>query len=781
MAFIESAYAEELTDKLCSDPSMLGKIYKAKSKKFLEKNVDHNLVKAYLEDGWEEYGTRLKTKTRLRKCKRHDQQFEDDVWCQVYKLGYRHLNISNDFRLPFNKDFKARKQIDVIAINDDSILLFECKSAEKPKKAPSYKTEFEGLPIRLYGFRKALAQLFGKDRKIKYVFATRQLRLDRSRADIQRLQETGSFYYNDNTYEYLNSLIQKYKDAAQYQFMATLFRGTRISDKAIKVPAVEGKMGKQKYYMFSLEPHLLLKLGYILHRTRANEAEMPTYQRLLNPNRLKGINKFINGGGYFPNSVIVNFNKEVRGLVFQPSKSGNGTISKAGILKIPLAYAIAYIIDGQHRVYGYASTKYNKTNTIPVVAFKGLSSHDQLKLFMEINENQKAVTPTLRITLEEDLYWDSDRIDSRMKALRSSVIQQLGGNSESVLHHKISLGEDKALLTAKPFSDALTRCGLLPKASGNSYLSNTTEFSLYDVNKHDHGEEMVKAKGRIFSLVNLCYEHAESVSAISEQYETVIAINRGSYAFVSLIGSLNTYVSEKNGYKPDKDVFERFEAIKGYLDGFFKELSTITPEDRAYLFGKLGTGAENKWFMFFQNLVNKQFNEFEPEALIDWKQRRDKDLQERGRLIGTEIEKFMKSAIVSNLKLLFRDNWELEIGAIQRKCEARAKEQMEKEYKDGLKKRQIPWTDQFFIMDYKKIIEDYWGRRPEEEVAGFRTFEEHFALDVGYGNKSKKEKMKWISVLNQYRNKWAHEGTKEEGLNKVEVYELERFKQELGI
>ena len=223
MAFIDSGYVHELKEKLCSDPSMLGKIFKAKSKKYLEKNVDHNLAEAHIEDGWEEYGTRLKTRTRLRKRKSHDQQFEDDIWCQLYKLGYRHLNISNDFRLPFDKDHKARKQIDVIAINEDSILLFECKSAENPKKAPSYKTEFEGLPVRLNGFRKSLEQLFGRGRKIKYVFATRQLRLDRSRADIQRLMETGSFYYNDNTYEYINSLILKYKEARSLSIYGDLF------------------------------------------------------------------------------------------------------------------------------------------------------------------------------------------------------------------------------------------------------------------------------------------------------------------------------------------------------------------------------------------------------------------------------------------------------------------------------------------------------------------------------------------------------------------------------
>ena len=67
---------------------------------------------------------------------------------------------------------------------------------------------------------------------------------------------------------------------------------------------------------------------------------------------------------------------------------------------------------------------------------------------MQINENQKAVSPTLRITLEEDLYWNASRLDSRLKALRSSVIRALGGDASGPLYNKISLGEDKAALQA---------------------------------------------------------------------------------------------------------------------------------------------------------------------------------------------------------------------------------------------------------------------------------------------------------------------------------------------
>lgn len=478
MSFVDSAEIEQLKSKITNDLSMLGKLYKAKQNPYFIKNVDHNLVEDMLKDGWEEFGAQLKTKTQLRKLKDHSRKFEDDIWCQLYELGYRYLNIGNDFKLNFGKDPLEKKQIDVIAANDDSILLIECKSSKLPSKAPSFKTEFESLPIKLAGYLKALEQIFGKGRKVKYIFATRNLwGLDANSADIQRLEDTGSFYYNDNTYEYVNSLIKSYKKAAHYQFMSTLFKGQLINKEKIEVPAIEGYMGKKKYYMFSIEPHTLLKIGFILHRTRANEAEMPTYQRLLVPKRLSGISKFIEGGGYFPNSIIINFASSGYSPQFEPSVRGDDTRARHGTLKIPNAYAIAYIIDGQHRVYGYAQTSFKDTNTIPVVAFYGLDSSEQLKIFMDINENQKAVSPTLRTTLEKDLFWNAERADSRIKALKSSIIEQLGASS-GPLFNKISWGEDKSQLSANPFGDALISSGLLPKAKGNSFDMGSAETSL---------------------------------------------------------------------------------------------------------------------------------------------------------------------------------------------------------------------------------------------------------------------------------------------------------------
>ncbi len=784
MAFIDPAEAQSIREALTEDLSQLGKLYKAKNSEFQHKSVDHSLVESMLLDGWEDYTAPLKTKTKLRKAKTHDVLFEDDIWCQLHRLGYRKLNIDRTFRLPFGKASENKKQIDIIAINEETILLIECKSSAKPSRAPSFKDDFEGLKRRLDGFAKSLEQVFGPGRRIKYIFATRNLRMPRESSDTKRLSDAGGFLYNDNTYEYIEGLIKHYRDAALYQFMALIFRGQSISKNRIEVPAIEGTMGGKLYYMFSLEPHLLLKMGFVLHRTRANEAEMPTYQRLLIPSRLKSIEKFIENGKFFPNSIVLNFDtKHARQkFEFQPDGKKGASKSKTGTLKIPNAYAIAYIIDGQHRVYGYANTSFKDTNTIPVVAFRDLTSSNQLELFMEINENQKAVSPTLRITLEEDLLWDSTRADFRMKALRSAVISELGGDANGPLYGKISLGEDRALLQAKPFATSLLRCGLLPQAKGNKYEQDSVAGALYDTNNHNHNAEMRKCRQRTVSFLNRCYEFAEEyLETSSEVHSSFILSNRGTYAFVSLLGSLNSFEASEGNIKFDSNFEERFDAIQKYLQVLFDGLSNLSEDQREHLFVKLGTGADTTWFRSFQEMVNAKFSNYEPLELVDWKERQDQELQNHARNLTTSIERHLKATVISKLKELFGVNWDIEIGPIQRECETRAREQMEKNWKEGLGRVEIPWTDQFNVNDYKKIIEKYWTKRPESDVLDFEPFESLFAIDIGLGFNSKADKTKWLSLFSSYRNTVAHEGTKEKGLNHEEVGLLESIHNSLSL
>lgn len=775
MAFLDQYQIDTIKGKIIEDLSNLGKTYKSKKGEHQQISVDHSRVEDYIKQGWEEYTKPLKTKTLLRKVKDHSKKFEDDIWCQFYELGFRKMNYDENLIIPFSKNIEDTKQIDVIAIGEETIFIIECKSSENFKKAPSYKDEFDLLNLRLDGLKKSLHQIYGNNYKIKFIFATRNLRFDPESIDLARLKSTNSFFFDNNTYSYINSLIKNYKSASLYQFLGLIFKNELINLEKIEIPAVRGLMGKKKYYMFSIEPHLLLKMGFILHRTKANVTEFPTYQRLLVPSRLKGITKFIDEGGYFPNSIIVNFNSSKHKVQFESSAKLGDSNSCFGTLKIPNSYGIAYIIDGQHRVYGYAGSNFAKNNTIPVVAFDGLETIEQLEIFMDINQNQKAVSPSLRLDLEEDLYWESERADSRIKALRSSIIKQLCNSESSPLFNKISVGEDKAILTFKPFTTAIANSHLLPTAQGNKYNEESLIGNLYDTNNHDHNQEMLKAKKKIVDFIIYSYDYIEQdYSNIYNREKQIILSNRGTFAFISLIGDLNKFETKRGNLNKQTSSLDRIEIIKPYLKALFEGLSKLTKEDEDnQLFSHLGAGADTKWLRFFQSIINSIYPIYNPTELIDWKERQNEEYQTDGRKYVKEIERFMKKTILQNLKVLFGDNWELEIETIQSACILRANAENKKNYKDGLTKR-VEWTEMFNINDYNKIIEDYWSKKPELNETEYITFEKTFSIDIGVG-KNKKEVLKWISYFNSYRNQLAHEGSKEKGINKKEVDFLEKI------
>ena len=193
---------------------------------------------------------------------------------------------------------------------------------------------------------------------------------------------------------------------------------------------------------------------------------MPTYQRIIKRSRLKSVHEFIdNKKGYFPNSIIISIDSD-KDLAFDRANTQvKSSISDIGILHLPKKYRSAYIIDGQHRLYGYANSEYKSKNSIPVVAFIDLAREEQVKLFMQINENQKAVSKNLRTTLNADLLWTSKNYIEQQKALRSRISIVLGESRNSSLFDKISIGEDRRTITQEAFDKSLNQSSFLGKVS----------------------------------------------------------------------------------------------------------------------------------------------------------------------------------------------------------------------------------------------------------------------------------------------------------------------------
>lgn len=732
----------EIKSHMLHEADALKTKYKARNTEFISIKVMHSEVDDYAQKGYSVV-SEMKKKTVMNKKKDVGSQFEDDIWCMFYNLGFKILNEDENLRIQWGPNKEDTQQLDIVAVGNDAIFVVECK-ASSSSKLGNFKKDLNAMEQYRDGVSCALKQIYGKNKRVKFIFATRNFRFQEEGEDIQRMKQNGIFHLNDNSFNYISNLIKSYKEAVIYQFHALMFKDELINDKKIIIPALRGEMGGRTYYLFSIEPSKLLKVGFVLHRTKVNDSMAPTYQRLLVPSRLKGITKFINDGGYFPNSIIINFGVEDNDINVHfnpiPAKADSG--AEFGFLHIPNAYGFAHIIDGQHRVYGYANSLHKDDNTIPVVAFENMVSEEQLKIFMDINENQKAVSKNLRLDLEEDLFWKSKRLDSRMKALRSSIIKSLSGSSNHILFNMISIGEDPSKLSSAPFNSALSRSGLLPKANASQWTDNT-DVCIYNINETDVDKAMKDSRKRITQYIDGAYSIMYDLLP-DDKREDFLFCNRGTFAFVALIGSLHGHLMKTQMYSFESPINERLEKLKPYLETLADALTNISDEDSANLKGALGSGADPFWLHSFQNMINKRFKEYSPEELVIWQETQDKDIQTQGNNLKEEIRDLLRKSVLSRFKEIYGVKWEKETNMFKLKRECEDRIIKENEDNEDFNLEDHDWKEWIEIADLKKIIESEFSSS---------CFTEAFAINIGLSFKTKKDKLAWISLIEQSKGK----------------------------
>lgn len=72
---------------------------------------------------------------------------------------------------------------------------------------------------------------------------------------------------------------------------------------------------------------------------------------MVKPSRLKSIAAYIDKGGQFPTNIVINFKTKKSNLEFQKMENFENTAF--GKLTLPGQYGSAWVIDGQHRLYGF--------------------------------------------------------------------------------------------------------------------------------------------------------------------------------------------------------------------------------------------------------------------------------------------------------------------------------------------------------------------------------------------------------------------------------------------
>jgi DGQHR domain-containing protein len=159
----------------------------------------------------------------------------------------------------------------------------------------------------------------------------------------------------------------------------------------LAVPAIRLRTQGVTLYAGFVKARDMLRMGYVARlESRAPNA----YQRLLKADKLQKIAEFISDGNTFKNNLVIGLEGEPRFTRLRGRDVAE--VPVLGELKLAAAPASAWIIDGQHRLYGFARVPdTDRDRALPVVAVvdEAGDGADHATTFIEINKNQTPIPP----------------------------------------------------------------------------------------------------------------------------------------------------------------------------------------------------------------------------------------------------------------------------------------------------------------------------------------------------------------------------------------------------
>ena len=735
---MNDAQKEMILSELISDLEL-------KSELAIRKNVYEvsSVIKSqkeqYVEDGWI-VDKEFKTKVRLKRLKPFAIRFEDKVWTLLANLGFGLLNDKRKFSIPCDNEGNVQ-ELDVIAIDEEAIILIICEATASNKKG-DFRKDLEMVKQKMGGIRKSIQKLFPESkRKVKLLFITQNYYI--GEVDKELISNIGALHLDEEAINYFGDLYTELGLAARYQFLGSLFENQEIPEIDNRIPAIQGKMGGHTYYSFSIEPEKLLKIAYVLHRNKANRKMMPTYQRIIKKARLQSVHDFIdNEKGYFPNSIIISLDSGSKPLQFDMANTQiKSTISNIGILHLPKKYRSAFVIDGQHRLYGYANSEYKNKNAIPVVAFVDLQREEQVKLFMQINENQKAVPKNLKNILNIDLLWTSENISGRLSALKSRMSVELGENRESALFDRIIIDENTKsnlrCITTDTIIRALARTNFLGKVTKSKIETPGTFFN----------GDLDECFDRLSGYIVKCYNHVND--ALNEEQrigeQGFIFINKGVYAFLMLLGDIVDYLIDRGRTTPKTEIEILFNESKIYLDPIINFYHKIKPDEVEELKSKHGSGGDTKYWRTLQMAIRETHADFVPTGLEEYLKKEAREYNTEAFEYIRDIETFFKNDFKEKLKNHFGASW-FKKGLPPETAKKANELAFDKNLKIENEDFEVDEWDCLTIIAYRSIALKNWKD----------VFEKDYSRPEDIKLQGKEAKTAWMVRLERLRNENVH-------------------------
>lgn len=695
----------------------------------------------YLQDGWS-VDKESKRTTRLRKPKPGWKMFEDRLWITLSKMGFEEMNRDHDFKIPISNhpDVNA-KQIDVFVKDEGVALVIECKASEKLENG-SFRKDI----LEIGGYRgeviKAVTKHYGGHLRVGWVIATKNYLWNES--DKQLARDKKVTMLTDDELQYYELLVNHLGSAAKYQLLAEVFSDTHIPGLESRVPAVRGKIGGYTFYAFAIEPARLLPISFVAHRMMTNQETLLTYQRILNKKRLQSIREYVEKEkGLFPNSIIVNFRTHGGKDALRFDRSGmeeKDTDAMPGYLYLPNKYKSAFVIDGQHRLYGFSGTNAASKVTIPVIAFENLEPTSQARIFVDINSKQVKVPKNLLNDLYADLLWDSKDESEKMLALVSKIIGELNKDRASPLYGKIkssSEGGRTRPITITTLAEALRKANLLGQVNRGANIPQPGP--LYDVTEPRMEKSLRRAKSVIIYYFDLFRKGVQSNWDLGDSEGGYLCTNNGLAALILVLKEIIQHIESEQRLKAvELDTSQLQDDIAKLAEPVITYFKSAPPSEVRDYRRQYGLQGQRNSSFDMMEKIQAKYPEFKPSGLSKYMQEKYSTLNERSRDIMPDIQMMINKDVIAQLKSHFgdqSDKWWWEGIPEEVRVDVASRQQTDPEHGDRL--------IYFDLVHYQKIISKSWD-----------LFKDKYGL-AEFGS-SKSKQLSWFDKLIAIRNKIAH-------------------------
>ena len=194
------------------------------------------------------------------------------------------------------------------------------------------------------------------------------------------------------------------------------------------VNAKKMKQHSHDLYLFSMSSELLNELCYVTPRSKNDPKEI---QRLLDKKRAKDIGEYIKTEtALLPNAIVISLSSQV-------SISPSGHPDEVSIQFPDTEGKYAYVLDGQHRLAGFAHSDGIQFD-LPVVALYNANEHLRGRIFADINSKQVKVSDTHLL----EIYYQIRELPAEESATMD-IVHRLAQDDDSPLKGKIKVMDDE--------------------------------------------------------------------------------------------------------------------------------------------------------------------------------------------------------------------------------------------------------------------------------------------------------------------------------------------------